>query len=273
MQQATIAASLRRPRYELIPMKGVEEQLPHLPAEAVVTITVSPTRGPGPTLELATRVRGLGHRVVPHLSARSFTGRAHVEESLERLDSIGIDEVFVVAGDPPEPQGPYGSAADLLEEFDLLGHRFDEVGVGGYPEPHPLITDETLAQALRRKLPYATYLTSQICYDATTIRTWIAGLRGDGIDLPVRIGIPGVVDARRLLRISGRVGLGDSIRFLRKQSRIATRLATGYRPDELMFELADLVGEPQGIAGWHVFTFNEVEHTEAWRQELLRPAA
>ena len=273
MPSTTIAASLQPPRYELIPMKGVDEQLPHLPADAEVTITVSPTRGPDPTLELASRVRERGHTVVPHLSARTFSGRDHVERALSHLDAIGVDEVFVIAGDPPEPAGPYEGAADLLEEFDALGHRFREVGIAGYPEPHPKIPKEVVVQALKCKLPYATYLTSQMCYDADAIRTWLADLRERGITLPVRLGVPGVVDSPRLLRISMRVGLGDSVRFLRKQSRMATKLATGYRPDDLMDELADLLERKDGVAGWHVYTFNEVERTEAWRRELLAAAA
>jgi methylenetetrahydrofolate reductase (NADPH) len=269
MTSDTLAASLRQPRYEVVPMKGIDDQLPYLPPEATVTITVSPSRGPDPTLELAAQVRERGHRVVPHLSARTFTSRQHVERALEQLERLAIDEVFVVGGDPPEPLGPYEGAVELLETFDDLGHRFRDVGIAGYPEAHPTIPEETVVQALKRKAPYATYVTSQICYDAATIRSWIANIRDLDIDLPVHLGIPGVVDRTRLLRISTRVGLGDSIRFLRKQSKVATRLASGYRPDGLMLELTDLLGHDDGIAGWHINTFNEIERTETWRQELL----
>ncbi len=269
MSTLSLDAWLQPPRYEIVPMKGVDDQLPHLPSDAVVTITVSPTRGPDPTLELAARVRERGHRVVPHLSARTFTGRDHVERALEQLDRLAVDEVFVIAGDTAEPHGPYEGAVELLEVFDDLGHRFREIGVAGYPEPHPKISDESVHQALKRKLAHATYLTSQICYEADTIRSWIGGLRERGIDLPIRIGIPGVVDSKRLMRISMRVGLGDSIRFLRKQSRVAAKLASGYRPDRLMAELDELLGDEDGVVGCHIFTFNEVERTEAWRRELL----
>jgi methylenetetrahydrofolate reductase (NADPH) len=254
-------------------MKGVEDQLPHLPPDAAVTVTVSPTRGQDPTLDLAERIHDLGRAVVPHLSARKFTGRAPVERTIQRLRSRQVEDVFVIAGDAEEPEGPYEGAADLLEEVDGLGHRFPNVGVAGYPEPHPFIPDEVLVQSLKRKLPYATYLATQICYEADTIRQYITDLRARGIDLPIHVGMPGVVDRKRLLRISMRVGLGDSVRFLKKQSKVATKMAAGFKPDELMLELEDLVGEEAGIAGWHIFTFNEVERTEAWRQQVLRGEA
>lgn len=253
-------------------MKGIDDQLPHLPSESTVTVTVSPTKGQQATLELVDRIRSLGHRVVPHLSARKFSGRDQVDSVAEQLRAWEIDEIFVVAGDAEKPDGPYEGAADLLEELDDLGHRFARVGITGYPESHPLIDDQVLIDAMQRKLPFATHIATQICYEAETIRNWISAVRARGVDLPIHIGLPGVVDRSRLLKISLRVGLGDSVRFLRKQSQVATKMAGGYRPDELMEELGDLVLAPGGIAGWHIFTFNEVERTEQWRQELLAAA-
>jgi methylenetetrahydrofolate reductase (NADPH) len=72
------------------------------------------------------------------------------------------------------------------------------------------------------------------------------------------------------MRVSLRVGIGDSLAFLRKQSRTAAKLAGGYRPDPLVDGLAPVVTDPDmHIAGWHLFTFNSIRNTEAWRQQLL----
>ena len=270
MTSTPLAVSLLRPRFEIIPLKGVEEQLAHLPREAVVTVTASPTKGMEATLELTERVAALGQRAVPHLSARMFTGRDQLESVLARLVASGIREVFVVAGDLAEPQGPYEGAAELLEEMDGLGVRFDRVGITGYPEGHAFIPDRTTIEAMTRKVPYATHIVSQICYDPELIRGWIHALRARGVQLPIFIGLPGVVDRARLLRVSMRVGLGDSVRFLSKQGEVATRMLSGYRPDELIDSLSDLVDDPRhGVAGWHLFTFNEVERTERWRRQML----
>ncbi len=268
--QEMVAASLERARFEIIPMKGVEDQLPFLPAGATVTVTASPTKGIDATLDLTARVAALGNPVVPHVSARLVEGRDHLARILDRLEASGVQEVFVPAGDADIPAGPYQGAADLLEEMTDLGHHLVRVGITGYPESHAFIPDATTIAEMARKAPHATAIVSQICYDPAIIRAWVDVVRARGIDLPIYLGVPGVIDRAKLLRVSMRVGLGDSIRYLRKQHEVATRLLTGYTPDELIGSLGDLIDHPAArVAGWHLFTFNEVERTERWRQELL----
>ena len=270
MEDDALAPSLAHARFEIIPIKGVEAQLQHLPAGQTVTVTASPSKGLEPTLELAERLASDGHHAVPHLSARLVAGRDELARILARLERAGIDEVFVPAGDAEVPAGPYEGAADLLEDMGVIGHHLTGIGITGYPESHAFIPDATTIAEMTRKAPYATSIVSQICYDPKTIRRWVAAVRARDIDLPIHLGIPGVIDRAKLLRVSLRVGLGDSVRFLRKQQEVATRMLTGYTPDELIADLHDLVSDrAAGIAGWHLFTFNEVERTERWRQELL----
>ena len=266
----TLAASLERVRFEVIPMKGVADQLRYLPDDALVTVTASPTKGIQPTLDLARTITAAGHRVVPHLSARLIAGSDHLDDVLGQLDQLAVKEVFVIAGDAPEAAGPYEGAGDLLEAIDAKGTRFELVGISGYPESHAFIPDEATVAQMARKAPYATHIVSQICYDPDVLRAWVYAVRARGIHLPIFIGLPGVIDRARLLRVSVRVGLGDSVRFLSKQSQVATRMLAGYQPDELMTEITDLLDDPVArVHGWHLFTFNEVERTERWRQELL----
>jgi methylenetetrahydrofolate reductase (NADPH) len=43
-----------------------------------------------------------------------------------------------------------------------------------------------------------------------------------------------------------------------------------FSPDPLLRELRPLIDDPSAnIAGLHVFTFNELERTERWRQRTL----
>jgi methylenetetrahydrofolate reductase (NADPH) len=199
--------------------------------------------------------------------------RAHVKALLSRLDGLGIRAVFVVAGDAPEAAGAYEGAVDLLREMTDVGHDLEEVGITGYPESHAFIPDDDTIRAMAEKVPYATHIVSQICYDPAAIASWIRAVRARGVDLPIDLGIPGVVDRSRLLRISLKVGLGDSVRYLRKQHGVASHLLSGYTPDELVAGLAPVVADPaSGVRGWHLFTFNEIEKTEAWRRELLARA-
>ena len=262
--------SLERVRFEVLPLKGVEDQIAHLPAGATVTVTSSPSKGVEATLALCEVLARRDLRVVPHVAARLVRDRRHLRELLARTDALGIREVFVVAGDAPEPAGAYEGAVDLLREIADVGHRIEEIGVTGYPESHAFIPDDTAIRAMADKVPYATYIVSQICFDAPTIARWVGAVRARGVTLPIHLGVPGVVDRERLLRISMKVGLGDSLRYLRKQHGVFGRLVSGYTADELVAGLASVVGSPtSGVRGWHLFTFNEVASTEQWRRALL----
>lgn len=266
-----IAESFAEPRFEIIPMKGVEDQLAWLPPEAVVTVTSSPTKGIPATLTLAATLHRSAavRRVVPHLAARLVTDRHHLADLLAQVVDLGLTEVFVVAGDAERPAGDFEGTAPLLRAMAEIGHSLD-VGITGYPESHAFLPDDTTIRAMFDKEPYASYIVSQICYDPSVIARWAAAVRARGTGLPIHIGLPGVVDFARLLRISKRVGIGDSTRFLRKQWSMITRLVSGYQPDGLIDELAPALADPTlHIAGWHLFTFNEIRRTEQWRQDLL----
>ena len=254
----------------MIPVDGVEEEvLRYVPPELTVTITSSPSRGPEATLALAERLTGRGYKVVPHLAARLIADRDQLGELLARIRSMGIQEVFVVAGDLDEPLGPFEGAAALLKAMAEQGHGLAEVGITGYPESHAFISDETTIQAMFEKAPYATYIVSQICFDPAVIASWLRRVRARGVELPIYVGLPGPVDPVRLLRLSSRIGLGESARFLRGHGSWLRRLTLprGYRPGSLLERLAPDLAEPDNrVAGVHLFTFNELEQAEDWRR-------
>ena len=105
-------------------------------------------------------------------------------------------DVFVVAGDAEEPAGEFEGAAPLLEAIAELGQPFEEVGITGYPESHPLISDQTTVQAMFDKARFATYIVSQICFDPAVTVAWMREVWRRGTPLPVYVGIPGAVPAR-----------------------------------------------------------------------------
>jgi len=269
-----LAEALRYPRYEVIPLDGTEEAVvEHVPKGIELTVTASPARGIEATLDLAGRLAGHGFEVSPHLSARLIRDEAHLGEILERLREAGVRGVFVIAGDAPEPAGKFEGAARLLEAMAEVGHHFEEVGISGYPESHPIISDEATIQAMYDKAPYATYIVSQICFDADVISSWARWVKRRGVALPIYVGIPGNVSRQKLMRISASIGLGESARFLKKHRSRMLRmfLPGGYKPDRLIEALEpSLVDPDSNVAGFHVYTFNELRKTEGWRRAMLR---
>jgi methylenetetrahydrofolate reductase (NADPH) len=265
--------ALKRPRYEVLPLQGIADEVEeHVPRGVKLTVTASPSRGLEATLELAERLSGAGYAVAPHVSARLVRDGAHLQELVLRLRSAGIDDMFVIAGDTSEPAGEFEGAAALLEAMGELRERFSEVGISGYPESHHVISDETTIEAMFEKEPMATYIVSQICFEADVIATWVRRVRDRGTFLPIWIGVPGTVDNRRLLQISRKIGLGESARFLRAHGGWVRRLALPrrYTPTGLVRELALSIADPGArIAGFHIYTFNELERTEEWRRQLV----
>jgi methylenetetrahydrofolate reductase (NADPH) len=271
-----VSSLLSEPRFELMPFDSFEGQMEQLPDGAAIAVTASPQLGLDATVEWSEKAAARGYDPIPHVAARYVEDRDHLDSVATRLLDAGITDIFVPGGDREEPVGEFESAYELLVALDDLGHEFDEVGITGYPEGHDFLDDRTLAAAMERKAPYATYITTQLCYDPEAVVDWIETIRDRGIDLPIEVGIPGVMKYQRLLSISQKVGVGDSIRFLRKTSGIVgfVRQLVGsrgkYTPDALVEGLAPYADDPDyGIRGLHVYTFNQVGDTEVWRRERL----
>jgi methylenetetrahydrofolate reductase (NADPH) len=262
---------LRDVRYEVIPTKTIGDRVREsVPVGVPVTITASPTKGIEPTLELAEELAGHGFRVVPHLSARLVVDDVHLKEIVDRLLKVGVDDVFVPAGDADPPAGRYHGALPLLADLTDLGRPFRHVGITGYPESHPAIDDDIVVQAMWDKRTHATYIVSNLCFNARTLTGWVRRVRRRGVDLPIRIGLAGPVERTKLLTMAGKIGVKESARFLGRHLAWFARLATSYSPDRLLERTATELSTPDvAVAGLHVFTFNQVAEVERWRQELL----
>jgi methylenetetrahydrofolate reductase (NADPH) len=216
-----------------------------------------------PTIELVAQLQAKGYRSVPHLAARLIQNRPALSSIIRRLDDAGVTQVFVVGGDG-EPHGDYPDALSLLEDMAGLGHPFLEVGIAGYPEGHPDIPTTTLQQVLLDKQPHATYVVTQMCFHPDTIVRWLGDMRSAGMGLPLRVGVPGAVEATRLLSIGSRIGVGESMRYLSKNRGILRMVTPGrYHPERMIGRLAR-TGAGLGLDGIHLFTFNQIEATVEW---------
>lgn len=270
-QVEAIRAALSHPKYELLPLKNVLEQSAYLPEGATVSVTASPAKGMAATIDLTIELKSRGFDAIPHISARLTADRAELEAILTTLDRAGITKAFVVGGDVAEP-GEFFDGLALLTAMEQIGHGLTEIGIPGYPEGHHIVDVPTITRALEMKTPYASYVTTQMCFTPDAISNWVSGLRDTGIGLGVYIGIPGVAELAKLISLSLRIGVGPSARFLSKNKSLAGRLVRpgGYSPDDLIIGLAPLLADPVAdILGFHVYTFNRVETTEQWRHEML----
>lgn len=273
MDVAGLRTLLESVRYEVLPGKATEDKvLAHVPRDVVVTVTASPVKGLEPTLDLAGRLAAHGYRVVPHVPARLLQDDPHLKEVTGRLREAGVDDVFVPAGDADPPTGAYDGALPVLRRLSEMGSPFAQVGITGYPESHPFVHDDITVQAMWDKREHATYIVSNLCFDPRVLEKWIVRIRRRDVTLPVHVGIAGPVERAKLLAMATKIGVGESTRFLTKHGSWFVRFAApgGYAPEKLLSRSEEALSAPSaGVAGLHLFTFNQIAETERWRRALL----
>ncbi|MCX6521551.1 MAG: methylenetetrahydrofolate reductase [Actinobacteria bacterium] len=263
-------------RYELIPLKNVDAQIAFVPAGSSVSVTCSPAKGLQATLDLTAKILDQGHVAVPHFSARLTEDKAHVQRLAEFCRSHGLTEVFLVAGDAPEPVGAYDGVVAFLRDFLDTDHGLQRIGITAYPDGHALIDQAVVHEALHAKQALlaeagvAGFASTQMCFDIDQWKKWAAAERAAGFTLPLHLGVPGVIDRAKLLTMGARLGIGSSMRFVKKNSSTIFKLfsPSGYDPSKLINPMSK-VARDLNIEGLHLFTFNNVDATAAWQQKQL----
>ena len=244
-------------------------------------MTASPAKTLEDTWALSRELFDLGLRPVPHLAARMVTSKEHLRRLLAQLPEFGASELFLVGGDAPEPFGPFADSLQVLEMILEMDHGLEHIGVTAYPDGHAFIDTRTLSESLRHKQTLLAaakvkgHAATQMCFDPDLIRAWLTEERNTGLTLPVHLGVPGAVERTKLLTVGARLGVGASLRFLKKNRTALARMFApgGYDPNKLLVPLAtDL--KPLQVEGLHVFTFNQVVNTVEWQRKAvanLRP--
>ena len=253
--------------YELIPLKNVHEQAEFLPQASTISITCSPAKDIEATLELCEKFLSKGHNTIPHFAARMVESEEHVTRIVKRIETLGIETVFIIGGDADQ-RGPFNDAPGLLNSFLDKNPTIKTIGIGSYPDGHPSIPPEALSEALIKKqeMIYESnlngYMATQMCFETETISDWLENCRKSGVTLPCHLGVPGVVDMKKLINISLRLGVGISTRYLKKNRKSVFKLLSprGYNPNKLIAPISSRADE-LNISGVHCFTFNAIDST------------
>jgi hypothetical protein len=137
----------------------------------------------------------------------------------------------------------------------------------------PSIPEHVLRRSLLEKQQHAHYMATQMCFDADKSSIVAPGERAAGVTLPLVVGIPGSDRSGRLVTIGARIGVGQSLRYLRKNrsDRVQAAEAGPVRPDEVGRPLAPLADSTRmaNAVGLHVFTFNQIASTAEWYEKSL----
>ncbi|MCX6503001.1 MAG: methylenetetrahydrofolate reductase [Microbacterium sp.] len=259
----------------------LEEATPLIPAGTRINVTFLSSEDLTTRLEAATAVKAAGLIPVPHIAARRLTGVRELRTILAALREADVSEhVFVVGGDPQQPMGPYASALDVIRTGLLPEYGVREVSISGYPEGHPDISDEELWSALKGKVAalaqqgLGASVITQFGFDEAPIVSWIEHVRAQGIDAPIRIGVPGPAGVTRLLGFARRFGVASSAGIVKKYGFSLTNLIGSAGPDRLIGALTDAVDPARhGEVLLHFYTFGGVAATARWIREYTTAPA
>ncbi len=261
--------------FEVVPLKSLESAREHLPVGATVSVTCSPVKGIDATKRLTETFLEAGFDAVPHIAARMVRDRVQTKELALWFRDVGVNKVFVVGGDAEEP-GEYFDAVLFLSDLLDTDHGLSAIGVAAYPDGHSYISDADLSKALHTKqrllsdAGVTSWCSTQMCFDTDTIESWLRAERAAGLTLPVHLGVAGVVDKTKLISMGARLGIGQSLNYFKKNKAAIAKMLTSpaYDPNDLLIPLSEANLE-LGVEAVHMFTFNQVQATEAWRQENL----
>ena len=209
---------------------------------------------------------------IPHIAARRLASERALDVYLERLATeVNIEQVFVIAGDLPQPQGPYEDALAVIRTGRLAQYGVKRVGIAGYPEGHRQIADFTLDRALSDKVRALTELghdaeiVTQFAFESDPVLKWLRRIRDDGVTPPVRIGVPGPASLTTLIRFAARCGVGVSAKVMEKYGRSITRLLNTAGPEMLIGDLSSrLKPEVHGDVNLHLYPFGGLAKTAEW---------
>ncbi|MGY5319725.1 methylenetetrahydrofolate reductase [Neomicrococcus lactis] len=225
----------------------------------------------------AAAVRRLGFDPVPHISARRISSESELTDFLQALkEAAAPTKVFAVGGDPETPMGPYEDSLSLIETGLFPQYGITEVNIAGYPEGTPVIADDVLWDHLQRKDRAlkeqgldGTILT-QFSFDTDPVTQWISDVRNHGVDLTIRVGVPGPAGIKRLLNYAKRFGVASSAGIAKKYGLSLTNLLGTAGPDRFINDLASELTEASGDVKLHFYTFGGLSATAEWIQDFRR---
>ncbi|CAL9732879.1 hypothetical protein MOUN0_O08284 [Monosporozyma unispora] len=147
---------------------------------------------------VATSQSVLGLETCMHLTCTNMPVQ-QIDDALESAYNSGCQNILALRGDPPHDsqqwtpiEGGFHYAKDLVTYIKKKYGNHFQIGVAGYPEGHPEETVfENNLKYLKEKVDAgASFIITQMFYDADNFIQWCKDVRAFGIDVPI---IPGIM--------------------------------------------------------------------------------
>ncbi len=210
---------------------------------------------------------------VPHIPARALRSRDELDHNLAALGEVGIEAALLIAGDNPEPAGPFDSSLDIVCSGYLEKYGIRRLGFAAHPEGHPFASADVLHRAMAEKLRFAkatgseVWFVTQMAFEAGPVFDWLDHIRASGLDARVRVGVPGPAKLRTLLSFAMKLGVAKSARAFSQKPETARLLFGRWTPETLLRDLDYYRQQKKphcAIDGIHVFAFGGLGDAANW---------
>jgi methylenetetrahydrofolate reductase (NADPH) len=227
------------------------------------------------TVELVSRIRReWGLLPMAHLTCVEAT-HEDVRRVLDRLASLGIENVLALRGDPPRgatsftPTAGGFRFASELAAFVRADGRFS-IGGACYPEGHVECRDlDRGLQHLKAKVDAgARFLITQLFFDAKHYFDFVARARRAGIGVPIVPGIMPVTNVDQLERFTSMCGasIPEDLRERLARVRDDPQVVMNVGVDHATAQCAELL--EGGAPGIHFYTLNKSPSARAVFENL-----
>ncbi|MDO4906018.1 MAG: hypothetical protein Q4A16_10840 [Lautropia sp.] len=233
-----------------------------IPSDALINVAYIGTDSLQERLQAIDELRAAGLTPRPIVSARRMPS---VEELKAFLQGVvhqrGLRRLFLVGGDPAMPVGPFEGASSLIESGVLDGLLLDGICLPGHPEGHPVIPREQLMGHLLRKVQaleargFPVDITTQICVDPVAVVDWIRAVRAQGIQAPIRVGVPSPSTVDEMLRFYRLCRVETTAGALARHGWISTVDPNRVDPDHFIGTVSTAMSARSDLGRVHLHLF------------------
>jgi len=257
-------------RQEIIAANGV------LPFGTRVYLPFLPNQSLESRLSAIAKIHDNGFDPVPHIAARRVPSKQELKDFLDTIvTEYGVHIVLLIGGDSENILGPYEDSAMILKDGILAKSGIKEVGLAGYPEGHPRISNAVLESSLNEKLLLATengmgsYIVTQFSFAPSRIINYCSKLDRIQPGVPVYVGMAGPTDPAVLIRYAKICGVSKSLRALTDIGFKAVKMLSQTEPNKQLSILARHCASRENcnVVGTHIFSFGGFIQSAKWMQE------
>ena len=244
---------------------------------SAVYVTMLPHRPTDELLASAIALRAAGLKPVPHVSVRHFESLAAIEKFLVSVvTQAHVDDILLIGGDTAKPVGSVADVLSVIESGVLRNAGVKSAGVAGFPDGHPVVSEDVIEASLVTKLAALQnaeidgYIVTQFCFHAQTIIRWFEWLRGRGIQSHVKVGLAGPTSLMTWLNYARKCGVKASAEALASRSGLVKHAFKSVAPDPIIRTLAGAAAAGHiGEASPHLFAFGGIGATAKWAQPAI----